>query len=67
MDRYIVQLSRQVLAEITLYVYIARVTSYRKGLDGLILTPDETKAHRYTSERNALKPAQAYNGVVKLV
>jgi len=47
--------------------YLARVISYKKGLEGILLTFDIGKAHKYRNEKNAQKPAQLYNGEVKLI
>ena len=47
--------------------YLAKVISYKKGFDGLLLTLDLEKAHKYKTEKNARKPAQAYGGDVLLI
>jgi hypothetical protein len=66
MIEYVVEIKKTVIG-ILIPVYIHRVVSYKKGLDGVIVSLNIEKAHKYKSEKNALKAANFYNGVVSII
>jgi hypothetical protein len=66
-NNYIVLIKQNSQLGIQLIPYLARVVSYKKGLEGIRVTFDIDKAHKYRNEKNAQKPAQLYNGEVKLI
>ena len=66
-NNYVVILKVNSQLGVQLKPYLARVISYKKGLEGILLTFDIGKAHKYRNEKNAQKPAQIYNGEVKLI
>jgi hypothetical protein len=66
-NNYIVLIKQNSHLGIQLVPYLARVVSYKKGIEGIRVTFDIDKAHKYKNEKNAQKPAQIYNGEVKLI
>jgi hypothetical protein len=62
---YLVQINKQWAGGI-LSLYIKKVFSYKKGKDGVILTPDILLAYKYKLESNAIKASNFYLGVVVL-
>lgn len=66
-NNYIVILKVNSHLGVKLNPYLARVISYKKGLEGILLTFDISKAHKYKLEKNAQKPAQIYAGEVKII
>ena len=66
--KYIVKLSKPLFnTGINITYYINRITSYKKKMDGIILSMSIDKAHRYTTEKAAQKAALAYNGEVIII
>lgn len=66
-NNYIVIIKQDSQLGIQLVPYLARVISYKKGLQGIRVTLNIDKAHKYKSEKNAQKPAQFYGGEVKII
>lgn len=62
---YLVQINKPWAGGI-LTLYIKKVFSYKKGKDGVILTPDLTLAYKYKIESSAVKASNFYSGVVVL-
>ena len=66
--KYIVKLSKPLFnTGINITYYINRITSYKKKMDGIILSMSMDKAHRYITEKAAQKAALAYNGEVMII
>jgi len=66
MNQYIVQILEYAF-NYSFDLYIQHVYSYKKGRCGVICTLDSENAHKYKSEKTALKCAQIYNGKVKMI
>ena len=66
--KYIVKLSKPLFnTGIYITYYINRITSYKRKMDGIILSMSMDKEHRYTTEKAAQKAALAYNGKVMII
>lgn len=64
---YVVIFKTVLLKTIPITVYISKVISYKKELeDGVRVCFHISKAHKYKSEKNAIKAAQFCHGEIKI-
>ena len=66
MNKYVVQLTLDV-SGIPFKALIKHIFSYKKGMDGMTFCFDNEIAHKYSSEKTALIPAQKYNGKIIII
>jgi len=66
--KYIIKVNKQLLGtSINIISYIHKVTSYKKGWNGIILTLNKNKAHKYLSEKTAERALTFYNGKIEII
>jgi hypothetical protein len=63
---YIVKINKQWAGGI-LTLYIKRIFSYKKGKDGVILTPETSLAYKYKKESSAIKASNFYFGCIETI
>jgi hypothetical protein len=66
--KYIIIVNKQLLeSTININYYIHKITSYKKGWNGVILTLNKNRAHKYFSEKTAEKAKTFYNGKIEII